>query len=156
MMRPKKNATRFIGPVMLLIGLVLAAWVWMPAGSQATPTNLGTKAPSLSDRIATGQEKMAALVTVTTERPLFHGSRRPEAAPEAPVVAPPPEPTLMLVGVISDKGAQLALLRLSDSPQLYRVEQGGQLGRWQIDEIGKNHVLVTKDDKTQSVLKIGG
>ena len=141
------------------ISCILALWVWMPknldtAQEQARPTY------DLSESVTEMQKRMSDLVVVTGTRPLFNVSRRPaptsQPRPDAPISAPPPEQvTLNLVGVLGDQGNYVALVRLSDSPQLYRLEVGQQIGQFQIMAIEDASIQVSNDDGETEQIVIG-
>ncbi len=132
----------------------LAAWIWVPNAPQ-TLTQTRTPTDTVGSRVADGVQQLSELIPVTTERPLFHATRRPVqvAAPAPAPVAP--ERTLSLVGILGEDGTQIALVRISGSSELYRVDAGGQLGPWTILAIGDSFVQVSKDDGDPILLTIG-
>ena len=150
----KKGPGRLAGLVVLGAFCALAAWIWVPVSdtqraAPAQPTN------DLNARLVTSREKLAELIPVTGERPLFHSTRRPEAAPEAPAAPVVVAPTLSLVGILGVEGSKVALIRISTGPQLYRIEAGGRINAWDVVSIGNDKVEVTKDGQTIEVLEIG-
>ena len=61
----------------------------------------------------------------------------------------------MLVGVLADADARMALVRVSTAPDLYRVAAGTRLGPWEILEIGADAVRVSKEGGAPYALRIG-
>ena len=152
--KPKSQLGGLVG-ILIFAGFCgLAAWIWVP-GAPATVAQTRQTPDTVSTTVADGIAQLAALIPVTTERPLFHATRKPKQAPE-PVAAPAaPERTLSLVGILGDDGAQIALVRISGSSELYRVEAGGNVEQWQVLFIGENFVQVSKDDGDPFLLSIG-
>ncbi len=147
------TALRPLLPVLLLGLFVLAALaVWVPRGS-APEVAAAPALKELDARLSSGSERLSALIAPTNERPVFHASRRPIAAPEAPKA---PEATLTLLGVIDDGDAPLAFLKLSTTGALYRIGKGGTVGRWRVLDIGVNEVSISKDGNAPFTLRIGG
>ena len=139
----------------VLVGFCAASlWIWIPRAA-VVPSASTTPTVDLAARVQAMDEKLAGFIEVTSERPLFHATRRPEptATPEAPP-APPPEPTLALVGILGEGDARIALVRTSTSPQLYRLETNATLGPWEVLEITDRSVRVLKDGNEQT-LRIG-
>lgn len=135
---------KFTGAVIFAVFLALAAWVWLP-GATPAPTVQPTPASNLDATLQAGQEQMASLIAVTTERPLFHATRTPPAAPEAPAAPVVPEPTLTLVGILGVDEDKVALVRISTSPELFRLGAGAQLGDWEIVSIDTDEVTISKN-----------
>jgi hypothetical protein len=141
------------GPVIFGLFCLGAVAIWLPGGGDPVP-QAGGGAQDLNARLAEGRERIAALIPAIAERPLFQADRRPLAAPEAP--APPPEAVLLLVGILGDGDERIALLRLSTGEDLYQVEPGGRLGRWQVLSIEGETVLVQPDGEDPVPLRLGG
>lgn len=141
-----------------LLGLMIFAafgaasvWMWLPPNTaQPTTTDVPEEGKVLSDNA----QSLAALIAVTTERPLFHASRRPVQAPAAAPAPQAPELVLSLVGVIVDGNDKVALVRISNSPELYRVAAEGRLAEWQILRIGEDFVEVRKGAEDPFILAI--
>lgn len=132
--------------------LLAAAALWIPRG-QATATATPPALKELDARLSSGSERLSDLIEITNARPVFHASRRPVAAPEAPKA---PEPVLSLLGVIAEDNADpLAFVKLSTTGALYRIGKGETVGRWRIIDIGTEQISVSKDGKTPYVLSIG-
>lgn len=147
------NKLKPIVPVLILaVFVIAAAALWIPRGG----TTAFAAAPvlkELDERLSSGSERMSDLIAVTNERPVFHASRRPVAAPEAPKT---PEPVLSLLGVIAEDNAEtLAFVKLSTTGALYRIGKGETVGRWRIVDIGTEQISVSKDGKTPYTLRIG-
>ena len=151
----KRGIGKLTGLAVLGVFGAAALWVWVPQA--AAPTSVTTApAVDLAARVQMMDERLSGFIAVTTERPLFDATRRPPTAeaPEAPAT-PQAEPTLTLVGVLGDGNARLALVRTSTSPQLYRLETGARLDRWEVLEIGPSSIRVRKDDNAEEILRIG-
>jgi hypothetical protein len=156
--KPKSNGNAMnsnaIGLAVLVGFCALALWGWMPKGDTQEQA-VRTPTSDLTARLETSQDTMANLIEVTTDRPLFHSTRTPPIAPEAPVAPVAPEATLTLVGILGADGEKVALLRISTSPQIYRLQDGARLGDWEIVKIGDATIDVRKDDGTTDRLVIG-
>lgn len=130
---------------------VMAGIIWIPLN--ATPKlaepvaqNTAPAGPSANDVLAAGAEDLLA-------RPLFHMTRRP------PVVATPVQPapvivTLSLTGVVKSNDDNIAILRLSNSTEVFRRRVGERLGNWEITDITESSVEVTKADGSQEVISL--
>ena len=140
-----------IGAFVVLV--IAAIWIWRPQQS-VVPVTQSSVQSTLGTRIAERDEVLGELIGVTTERPLFHGSRKPPQNAEPAVPAPPPKPTLTLVGVLSDQDERIALVRISNREELYRVTAGGQLANWRIIEVGDNFVSVQEDGEAVVTLSM--
>ena len=153
--KQKTERSALPGMVVFAAFCTLAIWIWVPPIAPQAARPAGPHADMLGVRVAEGVEAVAALIPVTTERPLFHATRRP-VPPDAPPPAPvAPAQTLSLVGILAEEANRIALVRISGSTELYRVDAGGQLGPWKILLIGENFVQVSKDDGDPFVLSIG-
>ncbi|PJI84916.1 hypothetical protein BC777_2909 [Yoonia maricola] len=139
-----KAKERTIGIVVFATFCVLALWIWIPQTPTSTAPASGP-GRDVMGRLAASQERLADLIAVTSERPLFDATRRPVAAPEAAAPAAPPEPVLTLVGILGIEDEKVALVRISTSAQLYRLNKGDTLGAWRILDITANSVTVSKD-----------
>lgn len=131
----------------------VAVWIWQ-ATPQVVPAAPGAPTAGLTIGVDDHAQRIAALIPITAERPLFHASRRPPQAPEPAAPPPPPEETIALVGILGDEAGRIALVRISSSTELFRVEAGGQLGPWEILAIGDKFVQVSKDEGAPFVLSI--
>lgn len=135
-----------------LICLALAGVIWMPLGrdGQATPP------PTVQSTPADAPDAMAVLAEGAQdllERPLFHITRRP------PVVATPVEPapvaiTLSLTGIVNDENDRIALMQLSNRPDLLRRRVGEKIGNWEIEEITDTSVSVISSDGERQVISL--
>ena len=141
-------------PLAIAGGFILvSALVWWPR-ADAAQSPQGGELRELSLRLSSGSDRLAGLVPPTDERPLFHASRRPVAAPEA---AKPVEPVLSLLGVIKEEnGETVAFVKVSTSGALYRIGKGATVGRWRIIDIGTEEITVSKEGKAPYQLRIGG
>jgi len=133
-----------IGVIMLGVFAALSIWVWLPSAAPPVPMMASTES-NLTDRLEANQNRLADLIDVTTNRPLFDATRQAQSAPEQPAPAPPPEPVLSLVGILGVDEERVALVRVSTSAQLYRLTEGATLGPWQVIEISTNGISVSKD-----------
>ncbi|MCY4179839.1 MAG: hypothetical protein OXC60_04620 [Litoreibacter sp.] len=141
-------------PALILLAFLGASFaLWLPREG-ATSTLGGAAIQQLDARFEAGDAKLAGLMAVTHDRPVFHATRKPVAAPE---VQKAPEPVLQLLGIISeDNGDTLAFVKISTSGALYRLAEGESVDRWEIVEIGTKQISVSKDGKAPYRLEIGG
>ncbi|KIT15872.1 hypothetical protein [Jannaschia aquimarina] len=139
-------------PKAIVVGFGLtAAAIWLPKSGPA-PVDLDGPVTDLSYDVRQAETRLAELARHAAERPLFQASRRPEqASTPAP---PPPAPTLILVGVLSDADSRMALVRLSNAPTLYRLAAGTTFGPWSILSIGPDTIRVSKDDAPPFEMRI--
>lgn len=135
-----------------LLCAVLAGIMWMPLNqipqaSDLPPEQAVTPAgPDPQTVIADGAE-------ILLDRPLFHMTRRPpvvEAAP-APV---PVVVTLSLTGIVENDNVQVALMRLSNQPDLFRARVGEKVGNWEIAAITQTSVTVINPDGMREVIDL--
>ena len=138
-----------VAAAMVCIGL--AALIWLPLGNAdpqgipATPnTDTDATERGSADVLATGAQSLV-------ERPLFHVTRRPPAI-EPTVEAVPVQVTLSLTGVVNNGDVDIALLSLSNSPELLRLRVGDHAGDWQILDITKTAVTVLTPDGQEQVI----
>ncbi|MEJ8561261.1 hypothetical protein QTO30_08520 [Yoonia sp. GPGPB17] len=146
-----KSQDRILGLAVAAVFCALIIWIWLPQTPAATPA-ASSPARDVTARLAASQERLADLIAVTSERPLFDATRRPVAAPEvaAPVAAP--EPVLTLVGILGIEDEKVALVRISTSAQLYQLNEGDTLGAWDVLDIAAYSITVRKDgDATQEL-----
>ena len=79
------------------------------------------------------------------ERPLFHKSRRPEAAgdPEAEVSAVTARPDLLLRGtVVADSGHRIALVQVVGTDTVERVLEGQTLEGWTVRRVDSDRIVM--------------
>ena len=151
----KRWTGNLAGLVIFAAFCALAVWIWVPApdvdARDPSPAPQGVEAT-----IAQRAEPLADLIDVTGARPLFHASRRPPAVEVAVATPAPqaPEPSLTLVGVIVSDGTKVALVRISTSPELYRVDVGAQLAAWKVVGIGDDFIQVSKSGGAPIVLSM--
>ena len=133
-----------------LLSVVLAGVIWMPLGQEprlTLPEDTASSAPAGPDPeavIAEGAQELLA-------RPLFHMTRRP---PEIATVAVPVPVivTLSLTGIVESDNVQVALMRLSNRPELFRAQVGDKVGNWEVAEITKTAVtVITPDGKRETI-----
>lgn len=142
---------KFAPIVAALMCFGLAGLMWLPL-SDAGPTDLPTT-PNADAEPTTGQsaELLAVGAQTLIERPLFHVTRRPPAV-EPTVEVAPVQVTLSLTGVVNNGDVDIALLRLSNSPQLLRLRVGDQVDEWEILNITKTAVTVLTPDGQEQVI----
>lgn len=96
----------------------------------------------------------------TVNRPLFAPSRsrppvvvaaREEAPPPPP---PPPPPSYALLGVVSNGGHAIALLKRATDGTSFRVETGDILGGWRVAEVGSQSVRLEREDGTSRTVHL--
>lgn len=148
-----KASERMFGLIVLAAFAALAAWIWLP---QAPVTAVPSTGPTrdVTARLTASQDRLADLIEVTTERPLFDATRRPVAAPEEAAPVAPPEPVLTLVGILGIEDEKVALVRISTSAQLYQLNKGDRLGAWDVLDITANSLTVSKNGEAAEQLVI--
>ncbi len=130
---------KFVGPGIAVIAVLAAVLVWLiPTPAVDVPE----RGPAPAQKPDAAPLDLAAI----TARPLFDRSRKPmEVAPE-PAPAPAPEPevvTVSLQGVIGNTEDGLtALLRMSNSDELFSRQVGDKLGDFVIESIEARRVIV--------------
>ncbi len=128
-----------MGPLLALCAVLAAGAVWvMPKPAPA----LARQAPVSAPEAARAPLDLAAV----TARPLFDRTRKPlpQAAPAAAPAAPAPEVvTLSLQGVIGNAtGGMTALLRLSNSDELFSLQVGDVMGNVTVQSIEARRVVM--------------
>ena len=77
------------------------------------------------------------------DRPIFAPDRKPLAPPPVGTSsAPPPLPSISLVGVILDSNTQLALIRSAASPLEVSYAVGASVDGWQLTEIDAEKIVL--------------
>ncbi len=135
-----------------LICVVLAGVIWMPLGRDGQAPSPPATQPTASDAPDT-MEVLAEGARNLVGRPLFHITRRP------PVIATVAEPapvaiTLSLTGIVNDENDRIALMRLSNRPDLLRRRVGEKIGNWEIEEITDTSVVVISSDGERQVIAL--
>jgi hypothetical protein len=93
----------------------------------------------------------------TVDRPLFAPSRsRPPVAVkrEEVAAAPPPPPSFALLGVVTDGGRTIALLRRVADGTSFRVEVGDTIGGWQVASVEANSIRLQRPDGTSRTVPL--
>lgn len=151
-MKTLLTQTQKLFPVVATLAcVVLAGVMWLPLNQSVTTRN--TVVPG-TDTQTPEDESLALLADGAQsllERPLFHITRRPPVAAQA-VEAAPVQVTLSLTGVLNNDDVDIALMRLSNSPELLRRRVGDQVGDWQIVEITQTSVTVVTPDGTEQII----
>lgn len=135
-----------------LLCVVLAGIMWMPLGQSPDASDL----PPEQTRTQTGPDAEAIIAEgaqTLLARPLFHITRRP------PVVATVAEPvpvvvTLSLTGIVESDNVQVAIMRLSNSAELFRAQIGEKVGNWEIEDITQTSVTVITPEGAREVLAL--
>jgi hypothetical protein len=133
-----------------LLCAVLAGVMWMPLGQSPSASDLPPETTA-TDTGPDPQEVIAAGAQELLARPLFHITRRP---PEVATVAEPAPVvvTLSLTGIVENNNVQVALMRLSNQPDLFRVNVGEKVGNWEIEEITSTSVtVITADGQRETI-----
>jgi hypothetical protein len=122
-----------------------------PAGSETTPQ------PQSGNPLASlDKESLKDWV----ERPLFAPSRKrppPAVAAQGPVPvagAKPLPPTYELMGVVSEKGRAVALLRKKIDGTSFSVEVGDMVGGWQVSKVEPRSVVLVRGDGTSETVSL--
>lgn len=144
-----RNILRLIFAVLCLV-LAGAIWIWPTPQNTQVPRNVQAAQPA-------PQEAVLDLEIITT-RPLFDRTRKPlklEAAPQP--AAPKPVPiTVSLKGVIGNAdGGLTALLRLSNSEELFTRRTGETLGGFTVQRIESKRVMLRDEAGRIYVLLLG-
>ena len=135
-----------------LICLALAGFIWLPLNQEAPQIRAdGSQNPTASED-NTSLEFLAVGAQSLVERPLFHVTRRPPA--EAQVAQAAPEQILLsLHGVVKNNDVYIALVRLSNNPQLsLRRRVGDDVGGWEILDITQTSVTVRTPEGDQQII----
>lgn len=142
---------RFAPAAASAICLFLAGAIWLPFDNEtpAAPKALSTTEADADAEATT--EALAAGAQELLNRPLFHITRRPPAE-TAITPAAPVEVTLALTGVLNNDDVQIALLRLSNNPELLRRRVGDQVGEWRILSITKTAIIVLSGDGQEQII----
>ena len=137
-----------------LLAIVLSGVVWMPLGQEprldrsAEGADAAPSGPDPGTVIAEGAQELLA-------RPLFHMTRRPPAtaavAEPVPVVV-----SLSLTGIVENDNVQVALMKLSNSPQLFRATVGDRIQNWEITEFTPTSVTVTTPNGASEKIMLSG
>ena len=135
-----------------LLAIVLAGVIWMPLGQKPNlslpedSANAEPAGPDADTVITQGAQELLA-------RPLFHMTRRP---PEIATVAEPVPVivTLSLTGIVENDNVQVALMKLSNNPQLFRARVGDKIQNWEISEITPTSVTVITPDGASEVISL--
>ncbi|GFE66484.1 hypothetical protein [Litoreibacter roseus] len=139
------------GLLFSMICLAMALLVWLPGqATDPAPTAASdVNAPETADASLTRVADSAAPLTA---RPLFHITRRPPAEAQ-PVAAP--KIVLSLAGIVNDDDVDIAVLRLSNGPRLYRRREGERLGKWTVQSISEGTVIVVTDEGETQKMNLG-
>lgn len=135
-----------------LLAIVLAGVIWMPLGQEPSLTlpedaaNTAPAGPDANTVITQGAQELLA-------RPLFHMTRRP---PEIATVAEPVPVivTLSLTGIVENDNVQVALMKLSNNPELFRARVGDKIRNWEVVEITPTSVTVITPDGASEVITL--
>ncbi len=145
---------RWAPTVATFICIAVGTLIWVPSNrNQLAQDAPATSQPNLAEMpnaktlLASGAEE---LVT----RPLFHVTRRPPTDAVPAPQAAPAELTLSLTGILNSDDVQIALMRLSNSPELLRGRIGDQIGPWRIVDITQTAVTVLSDDGGLQLLNL--
>ena len=135
------------------ICLLLAGIVWMPLNQTPTFNDKEQDTQSAEDAQAVIDDQLSAGALELLQRPLFHITRRPPEVAAAPVPAPVIV-TLSLTGVINSDNVEIALMRLSNRPELFRAQVGDRVGDWTVTDITESAVSVLKSDGTEQTISL--
>lgn len=142
------------------LGLALAGLAGAAAiGLWLLPTPTVSDLSPRANAAAVPQATTAPDLSAITERPLFDRSRAPLVIAEPAPAPAPAAPTLALHGIMGDKSAPTgltALMRLSNSDELFTLGLQGRVGEWTVEQIEANHVVVRDaDGQTRSIYLLG-
>lgn len=141
-----------IAPIVAtIVCLALAGSIWLPLNQEPPQVGVGGPETAPVSENNSSLEFLADGAQSLVERPLFHVTRRQPA--EAQVVqAAPAQVTLSLTGVLKNDDIYIALLRLSNNPQLLRHRIGDEVGGWQILDITQTSITVRTPDGEQQII----
>ena len=77
-----------------------------------------------------------------------------EASQGVATVAAKPPPLYDLMGVVSEQGRAIALLRKKADGTSFRVQVGDMLGGWQVSKVDPRAVTLVRDDGTSETVSI--
>jgi hypothetical protein len=129
----------------------LAGIVWLPLNQDAAVTPAAATGNFIEQGTQSATDTLANGAQNLLERPLFHVTRRPPEEAQA-VQIEPVQITLTLTGVLNNEDVQIALLRLSNSPELLRRREGEQVGDWRILDISQSSITVLTADGQEQVI----
>ena len=98
-----------------------------------------------------------AVLSQTTERPLFSGTRRPPdevetaKAKEIETVAPPVEVNYVLSAIVMMGDEKIAYLKTPASGELERVKEGATIEGWTIDAVHADHIMMSSGARTAPI-----
>lgn len=134
--------------------LTLAALViWLPSAGNSALVRGGDAGPR-DDPFARFETDIATLAQPVADRPVFQPSRRPPVI-EVVEEAPPPEVTLTLVGVLDSEISKIALFRMSNSEEIFRLREGQVIGDFRIRAIGDAGVTLMGTNGEEVLMKLG-
>ena len=128
--------------------------IWLPKGA-STEFNQPPVAVETGSSFAASEDMIASSVAPIAERPLFDMSRRP-IVEEVVEPAPVAEVTLSLVGILDSDDEEIALFRLSNSEEIFRLRAGQSVGGFKLEEINDGNVRVSTPDGEAKSLMLDG
>lgn len=142
---------QWIPHLFALIFAFLAVVIWLP--QSAPPVVQPPKAALDSEDLAAQlAEQLARGAESLSSRPIFNITRRP---PEVAAPAAAPQVTISLVGILNTEGRQIALLRMSNSPDLVKRRVGEKIGKWQVKSITPAQVVLSSEGAEDQVMILG-
>ncbi|MEO1639564.1 MAG: hypothetical protein AAFU41_10010 [Pseudomonadota bacterium] len=135
-----------------LLCLGLAGLIWMPI-NQTPSFEEPAEAARAAEANAEADAQLSKGALELLNRPLFHITRRPPEIAAAPTPVPVVV-TLSLTGVINSDNVQVALLRLSNRPELFRARVGESVGNWEVTDITQTSVTVVTPDGDEQVISL--
>jgi hypothetical protein len=133
--------------------VLIAYQIWAPLPSptvphrRAAPVILSTSAIALLNQ---PPERFA----VVSDRPLFDPQRKKFVAPtdaQSQPGAPPPLPTIALIGVIIDHEKSVAIVKAADAAFATSMAVGESVGRWRLSSIQPDRVVLTAGGNSDEI-----
>lgn len=133
-------------------GMVEAA----PNAFQEAGNPAGADRAAVSNPLSVVDREM---LSATVGRPLFAPVRSRPPVEESVEVAvapppPPPPPSYVLLGVVSDNGHAIALLRRVADGTSFRVEVGDMIGGWHVASIEVKAIRLEREDGTSRTVPL--
>jgi hypothetical protein len=127
------------------LGALVAYELWAPLATPAVP-HLHPAAMVLPTPVVMPVMAPASTFSIIAERPLFDAQRKKFVAPknaQTDAGAPPPLPSVALVGIIIDNEKSLAILKPSDAAFASGMTVGDSIGAWRLSAIQPDRVVLT-------------
>ncbi len=142
----KQHIQRWAPTVATFACIAFGTIIWVPIEPDQASVRSPVENSAEDAAMAEIEAALAAGAEELLNRPLFHVTRRPPQEAAAPAPIQPAEVTLSLTGILNSEDVQIALMRLSNSPELFRGRVGDEIGVWRILDITETTVTVLSND----------